>query len=75
MRGYAKSRFHKKKFMSICREAAYAEIFRKNDDFWTFWVILPQFIAKIFEIYFFVILWYMPNEQNVHFKLWGVCQN
>ena len=61
--------FKKKKFMSICRKAAYAEIFRKNDDFLDFLGDFTSIYSINFSKYIFCHFWYMPNDQNVHFKL------
>ena len=58
-----------KKFMSICRETAYAEIFRKNDDFLEFLGDFNSIYSKNFRNIFFCHFWYMPNGQNVQFKL------
>ena len=47
------NRDFKKKFMSICRVAAYAEIFRKNDDFLDFFGDFASIFSKNFQIIFF----------------------
>ena len=63
------NRNFKKKIMSICRGAAYAEIFRKNYDFLDFLGNFTAIYTKNFRNILFSHFWYMPNNQNVHFKL------
>ena len=58
-----------KKIMSICREAAYAEIFRKKDDFLDFLGDFTSIYSKNLEIYFFLKFGICQSDQNVYFKL------